>query len=271
VREVSQRAEKLGRLGNWLPQGNMLPDAVWVQRHRGILTLLWLHVPALFVYALLRGQTVGHSLLEASTVAAFAVAGMSLRSQRRLSTVAASLGLLTSSAVLVHLSDGLIEMHFHYFVIVGVVALYQDWRPFLVAIGYVVVQHGVAGVIDPGIVYAHAGAIERPWHYAALHGAFILGMSGTGLISWRLNEALLRDTADREERLAEAQAIAGLGSWELDLASGRQVWSEQLYRLFGVDTSGPVGGPAFRTPMRDGLPYLGAGRVRAMGPRPRSG
>ncbi|HYH51345.1 MAG TPA: EAL domain-containing protein [Acidimicrobiia bacterium] len=225
----------MSRLAGWLPRGQMLPDQVWDRRHRGIQTLLWLHVPVLFLYALIQGQGVGHSLMEASAVAAFAAVGIAMRSDRRLSTVVASLGLLTSSAVLVHLSDGLIEMHFHYFVIVGVVALYQDWRPFLVAIGYVVVQHGVAGAIDPAAVFDHAGAAENPWRYAALHGFFILGMSGTGLVSWRLNEALLRATADREERLAEAQALAGLGSWELDLTTGEQLWSDQLYRLFGVD------------------------------------
>jgi diguanylate cyclase (GGDEF)-like protein/PAS domain S-box-containing protein len=225
----------LDRLRWWLPEGSLLPEDVWLRRHRGILTLLWLHVPALFLFALVRGQSVAHSIFEASTVAAFAVAAIACRSQRRTSTVMASLGLLTCSAVLVHLSGGLIEMHFHYFVIVGVVALYQDWRPFLVAIAYVVLQHGLAGVIDPAMVYDHAGAIQHPWRYAALHGLFVLGMSGTGLVSWRLNELLLRATADREERLSEAQALARLGSWELDLATGRQVWSDELYRLFGID------------------------------------
>ena len=42
--------------------------------------------------------------------------------------------------------------------------------------------------------------------------------------------------ADRE-RLAEAQRIAGLGSWELDLASETTVWSDEMYRIFGVDPS----------------------------------
>jgi len=40
--------------------------------------------------------------------------------------------------------------------------------------------------------------------------------------------------ADRE-RLAEAQRIAGIGSWELDLGSETVIWSEELYRIFGVD------------------------------------
>jgi diguanylate cyclase (GGDEF)-like protein/PAS domain S-box-containing protein len=217
----------------------MLPDEVWAQRHRGILILLWVHVPALFLYALVQGKPLGHSFFEAATVAFFAAAAMALRSERRLSTVVASLGLLTSSAVLVHLSGGLIEMHFHYFVVVGVVALYQDWRPFLIAIGYVVVQHGVAGVIDPTIVYDHQGAIQHPWKFAALHGFFVIGMSATGLVTWRLNEALLRATADREERLAEAQALARLGSFELDLVTGKQVWSDELYHLFGFEPQDP--------------------------------
>jgi diguanylate cyclase (GGDEF)-like protein/PAS domain S-box-containing protein len=234
-----------GRRPGWLPQGNMLPDEVWARRHRGILTLLWLHVPALFLYALVQGNAIGHAAIEAAAVAAFAAMAMTLRSQRRLANVVASLGLLTSSAVLVHLSGGLIEMHFHYFVIVGVVALYQDWRPFLVAIAYVVLQHGVAGVVDPTVVYDHQGAINRPWHFAALHGFFILGMSGTGLISWRLNESLLRATADREERLAEAQALAALGSWEHDLTTGRYEGSDELYRLFGLEPGELLSGQTF--------------------------
>ncbi len=213
----------------------MLPDNVWAQRHRGILVVLWLHVPGLFLYALAQGQGVGHSLFEAGVVANFAAVATALRSGRRPSTVVASLGLLTSSAVLVHLSGGVIEMHFHYFVMVGVVTLYQDWRPFLIAIAYVVLQHGMAGAIDPTTVYNHQPAINHPWQWAGVHGAFILGMSATGLVSWRLNETLLRATADRQERLAEAQAVARLGSWELDLVSGRLVWSDELYRLFGVD------------------------------------
>jgi diguanylate cyclase (GGDEF)-like protein/PAS domain S-box-containing protein len=36
-----------------------------------------------------------------------------------------------------------------------------------------------------------------------------------------------------ESTLAEAQSIAHLGSWELDLASSTMSWSRELYRLFG--------------------------------------
>ena len=42
----------------------------------------------------------------------------------------------------------------------------------------------------------------------------------------------LRDAA---QMLAQAQQIAHLGSWELDLNSGDVQWSEEMYRIFGQD------------------------------------
>lgn len=38
-----------------------------------------------------------------------------------------------------------------------------------------------------------------------------------------------------EQRLTQAQAIAKLGSWELDLCSNRLYWSDEIYRIFEVD------------------------------------
>ncbi|HXZ30503.1 MAG TPA: PAS domain S-box protein [Dehalococcoidia bacterium] len=37
-----------------------------------------------------------------------------------------------------------------------------------------------------------------------------------------------------ESRLAEAQRIAHIGSWELDLASNVLTWSDEVYRMFGL-------------------------------------
>ncbi len=38
-----------------------------------------------------------------------------------------------------------------------------------------------------------------------------------------------------QRRLAEAQQIASLGSWHWDIASDTVTWSEELYRIYGVD------------------------------------
>ncbi|MEW6584639.1 MAG: PAS domain S-box protein [Nitrospirota bacterium] len=44
-------------------------------------------------------------------------------------------------------------------------------------------------------------------------------------------EELLRES---EQRLARAQEIAHLGSWELDLVKNELTWSDEVYRIFGL-------------------------------------
>jgi len=224
-----------GWLARALPRGRSLPLELWQQRHHGILVLLWLHVPVLFTAALVQDPRLGHAVFEAGIVASLAALAVAAHRHIALSTVITSVGLMTCSAELVHLSGGVIEMHFHFFVMVGVVTLYQDWRPFLVAIGYVVIHHGVAGLLDPGSVYNHPAAIANPWKWAAIHGAFILAMSATGIMTWKLNELLLASATDREHKLAEAQEIAKLGSWEYRADLGGATWSQEMYRLLGVE------------------------------------
>jgi diguanylate cyclase (GGDEF)-like protein/PAS domain S-box-containing protein len=234
TRTAAPRPSWVGRLLGWLPRGSTLPNEVWVRRHRAILIVLWLHVPALFVFGVARHETLLHSLGEAAVVTVFSAAATVLRPHRLLSTVLAALGLFTCSAVLVHLSGGFIEMHFHYFVMVGVITLYQDWRPFLIAIGYVVFQHGLAGALAPASVYNHQAAIDHPWQWAGVHGLFVLAMSAAGVASWKLNESLLQAAADREDKLAEAQEVAMLGSWERDVSTGAVSWSDEMFRLLGT-------------------------------------
>ena len=190
-----------------LPQGRTLPDNVWRARHLGIVVLLWAHAAVIPLYALVRGFAPEHALLESAIVPVAAlVAGWS-RSGRAVRTVVASVGLLSSSAILVHLSGGLIEMHFHFFVMVAVVALYQSWLPFLTAIGYVFVHHGLMGALDPDSVYNHAAARANPWKWAAVHALFVLGISVACLVTWKLNERMLADRITAEERLREETRI----------------------------------------------------------------
>ena len=229
----------LSRLLRSLPTGGALPEDVWRRRHAGILVLLWLHVPAVAILALAKGTSLLHSVEEAMLVAGFGFGAWWFRRSRATAMVLASFGLLTASAAFVHLSGGVIEMHFHYFVMVGVITLYQDWTPFLLAIGYVVVQHGVAGAISPEAVYNHDPAVRAPWKWAGIHGTFILGMSAAGVATWKLNEALLRNLSEREHRLAEAQELARIGSWKRDLRTGEVTWSDQHYAVVGLEPGTP--------------------------------
>lgn len=48
----------------------------------------------------------------------------------------------------------------------------------------------------------------------------------------KLAEQQLRDS---EQRLEEAQRVADVGSWDWDLRSGEVTWSDQLYRIYGLE------------------------------------
>jgi len=39
---------------------------------------------------------------------------------------------------------------------------------------------------------------------------------------------------EREARLSKTQEMAHVGSWELDIATGRLIWSDEVYRIFGL-------------------------------------
>jgi PAS domain S-box-containing protein len=60
-----------------------------------------------------------------------------------------------------------------------------------------------------------------------------------------LNISLEQRVAERtaalqrsQQSLAEAQRIASLGSWELDIPGNILTWSEEVYRIFGIDPQG---------------------------------
>jgi PAS domain S-box-containing protein len=60
---------------------------------------------------------------------------------------------------------------------------------------------------------------------------------GVGGVASDITERRNAEQALREQRalLAEAQVLAGLGCWEWDPASGRVTWSDELYRIYGVE------------------------------------
>ena len=43
-----------------------------------------------------------------------------------------------------------------------------------------------------------------------------------------------RELEEREAHLRQAQAVADLGSWKLDPATGEMEWSDEVYRIFGL-------------------------------------
>src|SRR5438552_3752484 len=204
-----------------LPQGHRLPARDWERRHRGMLFILCAHAAGIFLYVLFAWGDLLHAVVEGGVIAVAAMLASWPRAGRRFRAIAACVGLLSSSAILVHLSGGYIEMHFHFFVMVPLLALYQDWVPFLAAITYVVLHHGTVGVLDPGQVYNHAAAWESPWTWAAIHGVFVLGTSVVSCVTWRLNELASSDAAASAQRFHDLVQQLDAVVWEADPSMGR--------------------------------------------------
>jgi signal transduction histidine kinase len=214
IHERPSRGTGITRLVNHirhvLPEGRPLPDRLWRRRHRGILVLLWLHVLAIVGYGLLAGEGLAHSLVHGVTVAGFTVLADWRRLGRTIRAVLASCGLITASAVLVHLSGGYIELHFHFFVMLPIIALYQEWPPFLLAIGYVAIHHGLMGTLAPTSVYNHPAAWAHPWRWAAIHAIFVLGASVATVVNWRLIEAAHARAEDQQARARRLRTLTRL-------------------------------------------------------------
>src|SRR3954454_18563184 len=157
----------MARFFGWLPRGRALPADVWAARHRGLLLVLAAHLVVLPAFAV----TQGWSLLSAWLLDVFPdVLGAAACSGGLSRTVRSSLcavALLACSAVLVVAWHGTIEAHFHYFIMVGALALYEEWWAYLLAIGFVVLQHGLMAQL----VFNHHH--HRPWLWAAIHGVFV--------------------------------------------------------------------------------------------------
>jgi PAS domain S-box-containing protein/diguanylate cyclase (GGDEF)-like protein len=193
------------KLREALPQGQTLPDAVWERRHRWLLMLLWAHAFALPLFGITRGYGVLHSLAEGSVPASIAVTAMLARHHKRVASAMVSFGLVSCSAVLVHIWGGVIEAHFHFFVMIIVLSLYEDWFPFLLAAAYVVVHHGVMGAVAPASVFNHADAVAHPWRWAAIHGGFVTAAGIGSVATWRLNEDVRAETREAYRQARESE------------------------------------------------------------------
>jgi diguanylate cyclase (GGDEF)-like protein/PAS domain S-box-containing protein len=226
------------RLGRALPKGRTLPPAVWERRHAWMLRLVWAHAVALFAWGLLAGHPVWHAGVDGAPVAICAVIAGRRSVSRRNRAVAVCVGLLTSSAVVVHLMNGAIEGHFHFFVMVSVLALYEDWFPYLLAFAFVLGHHGLMGALEPASVYNHPDAIAHPWRWAGIHALFIAALGIVNVVHWRLNEEARADALHSRERFRHAFDDAPIGMALTGLDGVVQRANAVLCERVGVDLAG---------------------------------
>ncbi len=184
---------------------------------------------------------------------------------------AIAIGQMLMSALLIHLTGGRIETHFHVFGSLAILAFYRDWKVLISASAVVYVDHLLRGAFWPQSVY---GVLNAPIWRSLEHAGWVIfevtfliisirkSLSEMHLVAERqarlesLKEGIEQTVAERtadltrenierrqaethlrssQAQLAQAQQIAHLGSWEWDLAENKVTWSEETRRLYGYE------------------------------------
>jgi methyl-accepting chemotaxis protein len=208
-----------------LPKGARLSAGSFADRHRLLTRVLWLHVGVLVVWAALVmvfhsgsftvsnsmfGMDMGGSMGSSSKTLPFGVLAIVLLLPAAFGLLShwaqtsagksqmTSLGLVSTSFVVITLAGGQINAHLHLYAILVFIALYQQWGPLLWTIVAVLIHHAIVGFIAPewvfgeklsfgdvvlmdavhsGIVVLEVVAILSLWHFAEIAEAETLEIS----------------------------------------------------------------------------------------------
>ncbi|WP_412741875.1 methyl-accepting chemotaxis protein [Krasilnikovia sp. MM14-A1004] len=197
-----------------------LSDTAFATRHRALRLVLLAHLPLIVIVALVgdsaghhHGDTFGTAFLWgviAVTVLCAVLSG-SART-RRSRALSVSVGLLLAAVALVHGGGGLTDLHLHFFVVLALISLYQDWAPFALAVALVAVHHLVLGTLTPDHVFSDPRAQANPLPLALLHAGFVLAMCVAQMAYWKFaataqaENDLLATQNEEALRLAAAEA-----------------------------------------------------------------
>jgi diguanylate cyclase (GGDEF)-like protein len=228
-------------LRDHLPTGGELPVEEWERRHRWLLRMLWATVAILAVFSWFSGYRSIHIVLHIGALVPLAVAATSRQLSRHLRSVLCSLGLLTASALGVHVAGGVIEAHFSFFVVVALLTLYESWTVFALAVGFVLVHHGAFGMVAAKQVFGDPNQYAHPWKWAAIHAVFVAAAGVAGLITWRLNENVrraMRATQEQLEAASTTDVLTELGNRRRLLVDLEQAMSEPGMTLTFFDLDG---------------------------------
>ncbi len=195
-----------------LPTGSAVTDADFAVRHRLITWFLAANTPVLAVIGLARGFSLPHAGFEALPPLLLALWARRAAG-RFLSSGLASLGLVVGASILVHMTGGITEAHFQWFVALSLIGLYVDVRPFVVGLLYTVIHHAGLSLLAPAEAFASPEAQRKPLLWTGVHVIFVVLEIAAIAANWVIAErqegrraALAseqRALLDRQRKLAE--------------------------------------------------------------------
>src|SRR6185295_1278083 len=131
-------------------------------------------------------------------------------------TIAAAQMLM--GALLIHLTGGRLETHFHVFGSLALLAFYRDWRVLVPATIVVALDHMLRGVFWPQSVYGVLVASQWRW---LEHAAWVIFEDVFLVVSCRRSIAEMRDIANRTAALEQEVRTRQLAETEARNAKAR--------------------------------------------------
>jgi methyl-accepting chemotaxis protein len=202
-----------------------LSDAAFASRHRALRLVLWLHLPLLIAINLINNgatfvssshdmpgmsgqEQTGDAWLTWTMIALVLLSAMAggITRTRRTSAMAVSVGLLSAAAALVNAGGGLTDLHFHFFVVLGLISLYQDWATLVASVLLTAAHHIVSAAVATTSVFSSPHAQDHPYWFVLLHAGFVIAMCGTQIAYWRFaRTAEIEADAERENGAQESE------------------------------------------------------------------
>ena len=142
------------------------------------------------------------------------------------------LAALVGVSATVFLSGGWRYPHLLFPVLIWATLRFQQFGA--VTSSFVVAAFAVTGAFRGTALVGHGSATEIVQILEALTAGVAVSLLILGAVLAERSGAQ-RELAAANASLAEAQEVAHLGSWEWDIGSDRVAWSDELYRLWGLE------------------------------------
>jgi len=173
------------------------------------------------------------ALLLGGTIISLPVALAFLQPGGTLTRHAIAAGQVMMSALLIHLSGGRIETHFHIFGSLAFLAFYRDWRVLVTATAVVTADHIVRGLVWPESVYGTE--VGATWRWVE-HAGWVVFEDIFLIYACVMGVRDIRAAAERRAAIEDAHATV-----EERVRERTRELHESVARFRALATQSPVG------------------------------
>jgi two-component system, sensor histidine kinase and response regulator len=191
---------------------------------------------------------VGAALGLGAAIVSLPVLLVFLRPGETLTRHVVAIGQMLMSGLLIHVSGGRIETHFHVFGSLAFIAFYRDWRVLITASTVTALDHILRGIYLPLSVYGVTSGVEWRW---LEHAVWVVFEDVFLIWSCRHSIAEMCAIAERQAQLEATNAVVEASARELKASADALRESGERYRFLAdampqmVWTADPDGTPNY--------------------------